>query len=276
MEHAINVATGHVVKYLIPKGRPKTFHGSDHAESNDEDPDGNGDDNDDGVDDSVGDSDDALRKAFGLVKQVHVHFLLNDILDNSSQIRLSPQAQAFFRKMCWEVDLPELELTQWVRTCWVSLFKTLDRLLKLQPAVTHFIQLADDSDEVPTLKGKSYAGFRLGKRDWMQLTIIHEVLQVFFFLSFREQSLYLLNRNRPVPRKRFRVLHFQLSGTSSPCSNSYSKHGRTWPLSRNLLSLPQQSKQALPILASGITRQTKQTPTSFVLVRCLLDCSDLA
>jgi hypothetical protein len=104
-------------------------------------------------------------------------------LNNSPQIRLSPQARAFFRKLCKEVGLEQLELTQWVRTRWASLYKTLDCLLKLQPAVTRFIQLADDSEEVPTLKGKSYADFWLGKRDWERLTLIHEVLQVFLLFS---------------------------------------------------------------------------------------------
>jgi hypothetical protein len=78
------------------------------------------------------------------------------------------------------VGLPELELTQWIRTHWASLCNALDRFLQLQAAVTRFIQLADDSEEVPALVGKSYADYRLGKKDWAQLALIHEVLKVHF------------------------------------------------------------------------------------------------
>ncbi|KIK36239.1 hypothetical protein CY34DRAFT_94742, partial [Suillus luteus UH-Slu-Lm8-n1] len=44
--------------------------------------------------------------------------------------------------------------------------------------VNRFIQLADDSDEVPKLKGKSYADFRLSVQEWTELDLMHEVLQV--------------------------------------------------------------------------------------------------
>jgi hypothetical protein len=95
-----------------------------------------------------------------------------------SQIRMSPQARAFFHKLCREIGLPELELKKYVRTRWASLFNVLDRFLELQPAVARFIQLADESEEVPTLKGKAYANFRLGKKDWEHLSLIHQVLKV--------------------------------------------------------------------------------------------------
>jgi hypothetical protein len=38
--------------------------------------------------------------------------------------------------------------------------------------------LADESDEVPNLKGKSYSDFYLRKRDWDKLELMHEVLKV--------------------------------------------------------------------------------------------------
>jgi hypothetical protein len=38
--------------------------------------------------------------------------------------------------------------------------------------------LADESDEVPNLKGKSYSDFYLRKRDWEKLELMHEVLKV--------------------------------------------------------------------------------------------------
>ncbi|KAF8805040.1 hypothetical protein BYT27DRAFT_7105690, partial [Phlegmacium glaucopus] len=45
-------------------------------------------------------------------------------------------------------------------------------------ALNHFAQLADESDEVPNLKGKSYSDFYLRKRDWEKLELMHEVLKV--------------------------------------------------------------------------------------------------
>jgi hypothetical protein len=40
------------------------------------------------------------------------------------------------------------------------------------------VELADDSGDVPNLKGKFYADFRLNRRDWEKLKLMHEVLQV--------------------------------------------------------------------------------------------------
>ena len=44
--------------------------------------------------------------------------------------------------------------------------------------LNHFAQLADESDEVPNLKGKSYSNFYLHKRDWDRLKLVHEILKV--------------------------------------------------------------------------------------------------
>jgi hypothetical protein len=44
--------------------------------------------------------------------------------------------------------------------------------------VNLFVELADDSDEVPTLKGKEYADFRLDRKDWERMKQMKEVLQV--------------------------------------------------------------------------------------------------
>jgi hypothetical protein len=41
-----------------------------------------------------------------------------------------------------------------------------------------FVELADDSDEVPPLKGKQYADFRLDRKDWERMKQMKEVLQV--------------------------------------------------------------------------------------------------
>jgi hypothetical protein len=56
------------------------------------------------------------------------------------QIRKSPQARAFFRATCTQVNIPQLELLLWIRTRWGSLFSFLDRFMKLK-AVRRFLPL---------------------------------------------------------------------------------------------------------------------------------------
>ena len=48
------------------------------------------------------------------------------------QIHASPQAQAFFKKSCRQVEVPILQLLLWIRTRWASLYTFLDRLLMLK------------------------------------------------------------------------------------------------------------------------------------------------
>jgi hypothetical protein len=44
--------------------------------------------------------------------------------------------------------------------------------------VNQFIQLADESDEVPDLKGKSYTAFKLSPQEWTMMELMRDVLQV--------------------------------------------------------------------------------------------------
>ncbi|KAG2741172.1 hypothetical protein P692DRAFT_20677048, partial [Suillus brevipes Sb2] len=44
--------------------------------------------------------------------------------------------------------------------------------------VNRFTQLADDSDEVPNLQGKTYSAFKLTQQEWSKLELIRDVLQV--------------------------------------------------------------------------------------------------
>ncbi|KAG2340027.1 hypothetical protein BDR05DRAFT_890603, partial [Suillus weaverae] len=43
--------------------------------------------------------------------------------------------------------------------------------------INRFIQLTDESDKVPNLKGKLYMDFRLSAPEWTKLKLMHEVLQ---------------------------------------------------------------------------------------------------
>ena len=87
------------------------------------------------------------------------------------QIQKSPQAHTFLKLCCREVNIPTLQLLMWIQTRWASLYNFMDRLITLRPvrvsghtfniprtvlwqAVTHFVQLADDSEDVPNLNKK--------------------------------------------------------------------------------------------------------------------------
>ena len=38
--------------------------------------------------------------------------------------------------------------------------------------INHFVQIADNSDEVPDLAGKSYSDFKLNKKDWDKIALV--------------------------------------------------------------------------------------------------------
>jgi len=103
-----------------------------------DDGDGGDDDGDDDGNDGEGSCDfdvaDTVGKVLALVKQVRNQLSVehNFLRYFRLQIRKSPQARAFFKQTCIEVNIPCLELLQWVRTRWASLYTFLDRILKLQ------------------------------------------------------------------------------------------------------------------------------------------------
>jgi hypothetical protein len=51
-----------------------------------------------------------------------------------------------------------------------------------------FVQLVDNSDNVPALRNKKYCWFHLSKDEWEQLKLLHEVMKVsphcFYLHSF--------------------------------------------------------------------------------------------
>jgi hypothetical protein len=44
--------------------------------------------------------------------------------------------------------------------------------------VNLFVELADNSDDVPQLKGKEYADFQLDRKDWERMKQMKDVLHV--------------------------------------------------------------------------------------------------
>ena len=57
---------------------------------------------------------------------------------NLLQVRLSPQASAFFFRCCTEEGLPHLELVKYVRTRWSSMYDLLERAFKLKAVGCQF------------------------------------------------------------------------------------------------------------------------------------------
>ena len=57
------------------------------------------------------------------------------------QIRKSPQARAFFKKCCTETGVTFMELLKWIRTRWASLFKMLERMLRLRKVLSFFVYI---------------------------------------------------------------------------------------------------------------------------------------
>lgn len=120
MEHSLHLGAGHIIEQATP-GRTKTADQEDEPSSGGEDSDGG----------SCALAD-ALRKVLGLVRQVCIFYYECIIYPSAFQVRKSPQARAFFKRTCREVEVPELELILFVRTRWASMFFFLDRVLKLQ------------------------------------------------------------------------------------------------------------------------------------------------
>jgi len=161
-------------------------------DGNDQDDDGDDEESSEfGVGDTIG-------KALALVKQVgQLHSNSIIYINSALQIRSSPQARTFFNKSCKQADVPILELMLWIHTRWASMHSFLARMLLLQKVcilnlfinmlskfmpywqgINLFVELADDSEDIPDLTGKSYADLRLDKKDWEKIKLMHDVLQV--------------------------------------------------------------------------------------------------
>lgn len=105
--------------------------------------------------------------------------VLGKVLSFIHQVRSSPQARKYFKKLCEEEHIKPLQLLTWVRTRWASLHAALHRVLKLRPAYTKFVLLADTSSKVPKLRnGKTYGMFKLSESEWKTLELVRDVLEV--------------------------------------------------------------------------------------------------
>ena len=65
--------------------------------------------------------------------------LLGKILAFVNQVRSSPQARAYFSKLCVEENIRPLQLLKWVRTRWASLYDLITRLLDVRPVCSDLL-----------------------------------------------------------------------------------------------------------------------------------------
>lgn len=63
-------------------------------------------------------------------------------------------------------------------------------------AVDKFCLLADASSKVPKLKRKKYSDFKISLDEWEMLSLIHEVLKVPSYLSYKFDVSYILQETR--------------------------------------------------------------------------------
>ena len=110
------------------------------------------------------------------------------------QVQLSLHASFFFFKCCAEKGLPCLELIKYVQMCWSSMYDLLKWALLLKgvsslillpssflmsvQGITKFIQLTNNSTQVPMLQKKCYTNYRLSPDEWTKLGLLHQILKV--------------------------------------------------------------------------------------------------
>ncbi|KAG2045526.1 hypothetical protein BDR06DRAFT_978148, partial [Suillus hirtellus] len=168
MEHTINLTAGHFLMAVSPTSSQKLLKKIKVALRKSE------------LDGSVIDFD-VLDASLEGVEECEddddddVEFGVGDLIGKALVlIRASSQARAFFAQSCKQADVPTLELMQLVQTRWASMHSFITQMLLLQKGVNIFVKLADDSDEVPNIKGKYYADFWLDKKDWEKMKLAHE------------------------------------------------------------------------------------------------------
>ena len=118
MEHSLHVAVGHILSSITPVDAEKTRKADDNDNDNDNDEFSAGAATFDNCSAMLSH---ALRKLLGLIVQ----------------IRKSPQAHTFFKRMCCESNIPEHDLVLFVRTRWASMFACLEQVLMLRSVCSY-------------------------------------------------------------------------------------------------------------------------------------------
>jgi hypothetical protein len=147
MAHSLNLAAKHVLEafaptppHILAKGRDSRAAKPADVDQGDEE--GELDENE-LVDFQPGD---LLGKTHAFVTQACLPFddSCHGVSDRSHlQVRLSPQARAFFSKQCGAANVPRLELLKWCRTRWSSMDNMIERLIELRPVCATILLLVE-------------------------------------------------------------------------------------------------------------------------------------
>ncbi|KAF5313763.1 hypothetical protein D9619_013714 [Psilocybe cf. subviscida] len=98
---------------------------------------------------------------------------VTDVLDFEAGDTLG-KALALVNQCCREEKIRERELLKWVRTRWGSMHDLIERVIESRKALMRFCYYADEN--LPKLKNKQYADFKIETSEWRALELILEVL----------------------------------------------------------------------------------------------------
>ena len=124
MEHSVQCATCAFIETVAPTPMHLMKNKLSRKATVEDDNEDNSDDSDDVEDDL-----DMNEDADGDLEDFDPKDILGKILAFVNQVRSSPQARAYFSKLCVEENVTPLQLLKWVRTRWASLYDLIARLL---------------------------------------------------------------------------------------------------------------------------------------------------
>jgi len=126
-----------------------------------------------------------------------------------------------------------------LRKVWRILFVAFIAFIEfLLQGISHFVQLANDSEEVPKLKNKMSSNFKLSRDDWDWLSLMHEVLCVrsikpFFSTLCLPDAIVGVHRSPPVFLKLKWTNHLAYDPNSRVLAGSLEHYGAFAPIHRN-------------------------------------------
>jgi hypothetical protein len=157
-------------------------------EQDDDEKDGNNDDqeedDEDGGDidislDIEAAADDVEAMASTTIVDFEPGDILGKLLALVNQVRMSSQGvRDYLIHSCAVHKLKPLQLRLWVRTRWGSMSDCLESTLAIQKALDYFCVTADNNEDLPPLKKKTWSDFHLSAPEWKLVRLVHHCLQV--------------------------------------------------------------------------------------------------
>jgi hypothetical protein len=143
-------------------------------------------------------SDDVAAMASTTMTSFEPGDVLGKILAFINQVRMSSEGvRAYLEHVCVVHQLKPIKLCLWVRTRWGSMSHCLESTLAIQKvssynvilflfvltlcttkAIDYFCLAADSNEDLPPLKNKVWADYRLTLLEWRQVKLVHHCLKV--------------------------------------------------------------------------------------------------